>query len=209
MKLVFHYILAANIWLILFFLRSVFILVGISVTLVALFFRYQVESTRTGTWTTWQRIRLPSWAWLWDNERDGCLGDIRGDYAYRQSPTWLRSSYYWMAFNWLALRNPANNFSRFSCVIACDTKYATCETLQGDDLVDDKPGLEGYRFVRSIGKYKVPYYGLYWVSKFKVKGRSLVIYIGHKIDLSNNKDWSADPQKAWKGLTFRIGFKEL
>lgn len=206
-----NYLAATVMWVILMALRLIMIVIGFAVVPVALRRRYEADSPRPkGTWDAWEFIRLPKWAWFWDNERDGCLGDNRGNYRFEQSPEWLRKSEFWLAFNWLAIRNPANNFSRFTPLIACDMQDATCTTLQGQDHVRDKVGEEGFRFVRAIGKWKIPYWGLYWVSDFRIKDRNLVIRIGHKMDVfDNDQDYSADPQKAWKGMTFRIGFQKM
>ena len=209
--LLLNYIAASIVWIILMFLRLAMIVVGFPITLIALHFRYIDYTERHGSWAAWQFIRLPKWAWLWDNMRDGCMGDVRGKYRHEQSPKWLRGSDYWLAFNWLAVRNPCNNFSRFTPIISVNMLTAHCVTLQGQDYVRDKAGEEGFRFVRAIGRWNIPYWGLYWVSKYQIGNRNLVIRIGHKMDVDDNdeRQFILDPQKAWKGMTFRFGFQKM
>lgn len=50
--------------------------------------------------------KLPRWAWLWDNDRDGLEGPDW--YRLRYAPNhWLAKSF--PRFWWLAVRNPCNN----------------------------------------------------------------------------------------------------
>lgn len=192
------------------------IVLGLIVVPIALPFRKEVESDRfaeiihmpdgRGVWR-WTLVNLPKWAWPWGNKRDGCLGDIRGDYRFEQSPKWLRHSEYLLAFYWLAIRNPCNNFSRYTEGIAVDMKYATATTLSGQDVVKDRPGQEGYQFIHARGFDGLEYYGFYLVKRYG--NRFLVIRLGHKMDIDDNgKEWP-DETKSWKGFTFRAAFERI
>lgn len=50
--------------------------------------------------------KLPNWAWSWGNDEDGLYTD---NPAYR--PSWAKEGSFLDAFYWLAIRNPARNFS--------------------------------------------------------------------------------------------------
>lgn len=200
---------AAIYWPLIFFLRLVFIFSGLFVVWMALPFRYTDESgTRDHAWDGWRLVRLPWWAWPWDNLRDGARGDTAGRYWLRDAPKWLTGRN-WKMWWWLAIRNPANNFSRFTRGLGCNVAEATVYLLAGQQYVADDPGSEGWQFVMADGPI-FNYWGFYYVSRWQVFGKSLVIRLGHKIEPRHNTaDWRDDPDKAWKGVTFRIGLKIL
>lgn len=54
-----------------------------------------------------QSEHLPSWAWAWDNDRDGINGDA--GWALPEHANGRQREYWWR-FWWLAIRNPGNNF---------------------------------------------------------------------------------------------------
>jgi len=203
----FHYILAIITWIIMLVLRLVMVLSGVIMTAIAIPFRKEYPSDRAHSWVDWKLIDLPRWAYLWGNRHDGCLGDIRGQYAHNQSPEWMRKYPSILAYYWLAFRNPANNFSRFTPILACDMSKAICVTLRGQDLVKDKTGLEGYQFVRAQDPKGIPYYGLYFVSKFRIFGKALRIRIGYKVSVANNNYVESD--SAWKSFDFSFSLKDM
>lgn len=51
---------------------------------------------------------LPNWAWPWGNDKDGLYTD---NPSYR--PSWIKPQSFLDAYYWLAIRNPARNFSEY------------------------------------------------------------------------------------------------
>lgn len=191
------------IWPVLCLLRVVMIVAGLVVVPIALPFRKERDSYRMPTWKGWRLVCLPRWAWFWDNRRDGCLGDIHGKYHNVQRPEWTAGNDYLMAWWWLAIRNPCNNFSRFTPFIAVDMRKNTAVTLYGQDVVKDRPGMEGWQFVKA-GNW---YYGFYLVKR--MGSRFFVIRMGHKMDVQDNGVQWADDTAPWKGFTFRFAFERV
>lgn len=190
MKLLFNALGAALIWSVLFPVRIILVIMGLPIVAIALPFATERETDRVASWDQWRLIRLPWWAWLWDNKRDGAMGDVRGTYPDRQAPDWADTEYL-LAYNWLALRNPVNNFSRWLPLASVDINGRVSEALSvGDD----------HLFLRVIGRWGIPYYQFMW--QF---WDDHWLKLGHKIDLKyNTKDWTEDPISARKGFTFRI-----
>ena len=61
----------------------------------------------------WQLTRLPKWLLLWDNKYDGLLGDKRGWWANYCLETYGKSNHApYCMWQWAAIRNPANYWSR-------------------------------------------------------------------------------------------------
>lgn len=150
----------------------------------------------------WSLARLPAWAWLWSNDRDGALGDKRG-WWHLNAPFGLGAYHWFSKLWWLAVRNPANNmrFSPwFSCPLTeCDFRY------WGDESVEDRPGQGGRRLLLATHKTTGRrYYGFYGVWQWSAT-RALVIQLGFKPEPSDwADDYSADPSAQWKGLTFEV-----
>jgi hypothetical protein len=150
----------------------------------------------------WALARLPAWAWLWSNDRDGAIGDKRG-WWHLNSPFGLGAYHWFSQFWWLAIRNPANNMRFtpwFSCPVAeCDYRY------WGDESVEDRPGQGGQRLL--LATHKITgrrYYGFYGVWQWSAT-RALVVQLGFKPEPSDwAEDYSADPSAQWKGLTFEV-----
>lgn len=150
----------------------------------------------------WRLAKLPAWAWLWSNDRDGALGDKRG-WWHLNAPFGLGAYHWFPQLWWLAIRNPANNmrFSPwFSCPVAeCDYRY------WGNESVEDRPGEGGRRLL--LATHKVTgrrYYGFYGVWQWSGT-RALVIQLGFKPEPSDwAEDYSVDPTAQWKGLTFEV-----
>jgi hypothetical protein len=150
----------------------------------------------------WSLARLPAWAWLWSNDRDGALGDKRG-WWHLNAPFGLGAYHWFSKLWWLAIRNPANNmrFSPwFSCPLTeCDFRY------WGDESVEDRPGQGGQRLLLATHKTTGRrYYGFYCVWQWSAT-RALVIQLGFKPEPSDwADDYSTDPSAQWKGLTFEV-----
>ena len=150
----------------------------------------------------WSLRRLPAWAWLWSNDRDGALGDKRG-WWHLNTPFGLGAYHWFSQLWWLAIRNPANNMRFcpwFSCPLAeCDYRY------WGDESVKDRPGQGGRRLLLATHKTTGRrYYGFYGVWQWSAT-RALVVQLGFKPEPSDwAEDYSADPSAQWKGLTFEV-----
>lgn len=169
----------------------------------------------------WRLIRLPWYGHPWDNPRDGVLGDRRLDYwsSGTQYPLWfdkLRSPQYIKAYYWLAVRNPANNLSRFYRGFGCKVDECQVTLLAGDYFVSDVKDCEGWQFVKADGPV-FNYWGFYLYRRvtdidlrtFKKVDRYIMVRLGHKIEPRyNGQIFEGDRTlKAWKGSTFRIALR--
>lgn len=175
--------------------RAVVTVVGLAVVPIALLFTEVPEKV-----TEWRLVRLPLFAHPWDNPKDGVLGDRRLHYWNQgdQFPGIIKNSPFLKAYWWLAIRNPANNFSRFYRGIGCKVDECKVKLLAGQDIVGGSKDVEGYQFVKAEGPI-FNYYGFYLYNK------KFTMRFGHKVEPKHNEqDFSNDPLKAWKGVTFRI-----
>lgn len=187
---------AVPLWVLLFSVRLGFVLSGLFVVALALPFASARHSERVPTWAEWQLVRLPWWAWPWDNLRDGCMGDRHGNFWFRQAK---RKTDFGKKYEWLAIRNPCNNFSRFLPGLNVNIDGKEVLLLAGREVNDQTPGV---MFTKVKG---LPYWGFWYVGKEVKGGRRWNIRLGHKLQMKDNgKDWSHDQQKAIKGFTFRI-----
>lgn len=199
-----HVLRAALQWALFLPLRVTLILLGLVVVPLALPF-LTIENPPiafTQAPGYWGLGRLPAWAWLWSNDRDGALGDKRG-WWHMNTPFGLGAYHWFSQFWWLAIRNPANNmrFSPwFSCpVTECDYRY------WGDENVEDRPGEGGRRLLLATHKATGRrYYGFYGVWQWSAT-RALVVQLGFK---GEPKDWAedytGDLSRQWAGLTFEV-----
>lgn len=186
-------------------LRFLLIAAGFVVVPLALPFRSVDESSakpyreHAGTW---KMVTLPRWAWLWSNDRDGAMGDERG-WWHVNGPFGLPSEHWFSMLVWLAFRNPANN-ARFTRFMGCPVTECTYDYV-GDEVVKDKPGMGGWRFL--VATHKVTgrrYFGFYGVKTWSNK-RALVVQIGFKGEPSDwHEDYAGDESRQWKGLTCEI-----
>ena len=205
-----HVFLAAAQWLLLLPVRVVLILLGLVVVPLAmpLLVTEGPPVPFTQAPGNWQFRRLPAWAWLWSNDRDGAVGDKRG-WWHLNAPFGLGAYHPLSMFVWLAVRNPANNmrFTRWlGCpVTECDYRY------WGDENVEDRPGEGGRRLLLATHKKTGRrYYGFYGVWQWSTT-RAVVIQIGFK---GEPKDWAedytGDLSRQWAGMTFEINlFKDI
>jgi len=67
--------------------------------------------------------KLPTWAWAWDNDHDGIYTD-NPDYR----PSFIKARTMLDAYYWLAIRNPARNFSAYLGFTA--SEFASAEVIQ-------------------------------------------------------------------------------
>ena len=124
---------------------------------------------------------LPNFAWLWDNDETGINGDggWRGpEHANGQERT------FWWRFLWLALRNPANNWSYY--VLGWKTTAQTTYRTGGDPMTSNRgPGHPGAVYIEAFEAGRM--YPCYYVVWRWSKGRCLRIYLGWK-----NMGWNTD-----------------
>lgn len=186
-------------------LRLALILAGMLIVPIALPFRKTDESTAkpfTQEAGTWKLVTLPRWAWLWSNDRDGAMGDERG-WWHVNAPFGLGADHWFSMLVWMAFRNPANNarFTRFMGCPVTECRFA----YWGSEVVKDKFGLGGWRFL--VATHKLTgrrYFGFYWVKTWNAE-RALVVQIGFKGEPSDwLEDYSGDESRQWKGLTCEI-----
>lgn len=183
-------------------IRTVLIVLSFPIVAVALPF-----STKTMEGSHLM-VKLPTWAWLWSNDRDGACGDRRGSWA-KNTPFGLPATSYFPMWWWLVIRNPVNN-QRFCDWWSCDMSEAFVLTLAGQDNVRDRVGEDGWHFLGAKSPRGV-FYSLYMVLPYSER-RAFMLRIGTKIEPKHNHiDWSLeDPLKAMKSFTFKINpFTEL
>lgn len=152
--------------------------------------------------------------WLWENDRDGYAGDMRG--WWNTNARFDGGAYaFWNLFWWGAVRNPSNNL-RFVPGLTCDVSQSTVEMLAGTNpYTDDKLAQTGWCFLRAKGKY-FNYYEFRYTGKPNKNNKApLYIRMGHKIKITHNDiDWSLpqyqkgaeDYTKRFKGFTIRLRF---
>ena len=78
---------ATVIFTLLLIYRIPFMLVSPLVVAIGLLFEREEKSTREHAWHNWKLMKMPKLFWPWDNDRDGNLGDVKGKYQYKQSPS--------------------------------------------------------------------------------------------------------------------------
>lgn len=190
------------------FLRSFGIfLLGIPVTLlglpivwVALHFRIEHPENAVpfsqfpGEW--WP-VHLPKWAWPWDNNSDGMLGDKRGwwdNYCRENYDTSCNALY--SMWQWAAVRNPANNWSRY--VTGVDQSRCKVEMLAGtvEDPDDDTPGWNLLLATRDDGKSFPLFQG--WL-KYPFADKGFYWRFGWKVELNETV-----VGENWKGSVFKF-----
>lgn len=146
---------------------------------------------RNGNW--WQRF-----LWLFSNDEDGLYGDRRGywsDRCYGEEKSFANK------YKWAALRNPANNLSRYTEDFACYPNQCQIEYWGDYESPDDSPVKTGWHFVKAKDKVTGRvYYGFRQVEREggKVYNRSF----GFKLKPSHADEVQA-PDDAHKGFTYR------
>ena len=181
------------------------IILGWPLVAVGLLFRREYPDTKVpfsgALWANWMLIRLPSLLLPWDNIIDGMAGDKRGSW-HRQTGN---AYSFWSMWRWAALRNPANYFKRF--ILTCNV--ATCtsiEKLAGQDYVRDDFDHTGFQFLVATNKKGRRFYHLYLVRRWGSSDRALVVQLGFKFHLGDEKlVYVGDTyHKAYKGFTFEV-----
>ena len=198
------------------FVKSTLIfLAGLPVTLlglpvVALALQFRIDHPETQQPFTdprqlpgvWRFVTLPFWARLWDNIFDGAWGDKRGWWNTYAFKTFGKRCYEFFAmWWWLAIRNPANYWSRV--VTGCDVSKCLITKLAGQELADENH--PGWSFLvateRDTGKqYHLLQFWFPWNATHGVWGR-----FGWKIEMDHNGTLpSATAQDRIKGSVYRI-----
>ena len=152
----------------------------------------------------WLR-RLPTWAKWWDNPIDGTLGDDDFRWASRDIPFGLKNTSFLGQFWWMAVRNPFNYFKRF--VLGCDVRKHPVKLLWGDVYVRDDYQSQGAQLLGCGHNWH-----FYMVRRWGNSKRAIVIELGNKFDLEDNKKtYSPNLEyKYFKGFTFEINpFKDI
>jgi hypothetical protein len=165
-------------WALLVLLRVVLIVVGFIVVPIALLYRKHIPGTvlhitRGGKQYIWELVQLPKWAWLWDNESDGSLGDKGASWA--QKTKGKHYSFYNQLW-WLTVRNPCNNFSRK--ILSFNVNFQEVKWL-GKYRVDDIYRLNNGTNFSWFWRFPMLYSGLYSVIPYGK--RCIRIRLGYKI----------------------------
>lgn len=160
-------------------LRTLLILVGLVVVFVALFFTKKEGAVNANGW---QMERLPSWAWLWSNDYDGVQGEKHGDYQRHYG-----FNTFWSKYNWTAVRNPVNNFSRY--MIGFDYNRVMIIQWQGTSPDVDR-STKGFAYFRArVVGCDVEYPSFIW------NNGKWYVRLGWKITRTRH------PDRPWCGFT--------
>lgn len=136
--------------------------------------------------------------WFWGNDEDGYWGEPTGKWSASVKG---KESSLWNMYIWAAIRNPANNFSRFWGPFSCPASECSF-TYKGDyDLNDNAPISEGWNQVTAIHKKTgKKYHAFRLVKKWPGINKCLHIRLGFKLRPSYITNTPDEP----KGWTFRI-----
>lgn len=144
----------------------------------------------------WMMVNLPAWAKWWDNTFDGAMGDKRGWWNNYCLEHYKKDAYAFRSmWQWLAIRNPCNYYSRV--VTGIDVSQCDIAKLAGDDVVHEKEGMREWNFLvatrRSDGK---KFHRLYCVFPFSFDPtHAVMIDIGWKIVLGHRDVAPDAPEK--------------
>lgn len=186
-----HYILAAIQWVAILIIRSSLILLGLFIVPIGILCKQEDKSVSDGR----KIVNFPKWLWVFGNDYDGLQGDKHGNWA-DATPFNLPVDHFYSMWVWAAIRNPVNNMRRLK-PFYCPANKCAFEYI-GDKIVEDKPGLGGFRFtIATLGS--MSWYGLYFVKEWSLT-RACVIQLGFKIKPSH----AGDPKAKEKGLTFEF-----
>lgn len=151
----------------------------------------------------WRLVTLPSWAKWWSNEFDGAWGDKRGWWSnYCKEHYNKGHNAFYSMWKWLAVRNPANWWSRV--VTGIDVSQCVIEKVAGQDVVSDSVGKTGWQILRALRSDGKCFPRLYVVLPWWFDPtHAVMIDIGWKIKLSHNgTPPDADPSDRLKGSVF-------
>lgn len=145
--------------------------------------------------------KLQRFIWYFGNDEDGCYGDRRGWWSNHVKGK--ERSAFWMWW-WLAIRNPANNFSRYTDLCSCKINACSVEYYGDYESPDNKPFKPGSHFVIATNKTSGrKYYSYREVSELgSGTGWAINKSYGFKLKPSHG-DVLQDPDDADKGFTWR------
>ena len=134
--------------------------------------------------------RIVDQPWKYVVLRPKWLNDIQGNDKYGAEGNWFWNdeqdvTTFWARFNWLAIRNPANNLDKtFTFYEAKDVDMTNAEWIGNPKVEDDTP-TEGV-LLSWVGKY------MQFRLVKRLGGKIVHIRIGWKMDLRKKVD-SFDP----------------
>lgn len=181
---------------------------------------------RDGVPGTWVDKQLPDNLWLWSNKLDGLFGDKRGEWFVEYCGARFNR---WTAYQWCALRNPANNLRHINWLSAYLPNLKIW-WAGSNQYANDKKGKDGWYFAWARNKETgFCYFGFVaWIPyELKVREfnyrvvqvvydyflfRGLHIKAGWKIAPKHldKSLWSDRDDKNRKGMTFYINpFREV
>jgi len=118
---------------------------------------------------------LKRFVWLFCNDEDGFYGDMRGWWSSDQKG---KERSFASMFKWAALRNPANNLSRYTKAFTCLVNECSIAYFGDYDSPDNRPVIIGAHFVIATDADGRKYYGFREVTSnesktwgFKLKPR--------------------------------------
>ena len=194
------------------FLSGIIItILGLPIVAIALPFRkYGLDIIRFTQYTElgyWKKVTLPKWARWWSNEFDGAYGDKRGWWANNCIEKYNKQyNQFFPMWMWLAVRNPANYWSRV--VTGIDVSECTIKKLAGQDIVSDSIDELGWQFLvaeREDGKlFHSLRFAFPW---FFSENHIIYGWFGWKLKLSHNAVEKSDiDSMRLKGSVFRVSF---
>lgn len=131
----------------------------------------------------WMLVDLPAWLKPWSNPFDGCLGDKRGWWANDRDG---KHTSFWSMWLWMAVRNPANYWSRV--ITGVDVSRCKIERVYGNaDVIVEEPGISNWHVLKATRDDGKAFYRfwLVWAYPFR-PDKSLNIDIGWKLKLEHN-----------------------
>lgn len=132
----------------------------------------------------WMLIDLPSWLKPWSNPFDGALGDKRGWWANERGG---KPASYLSMWLWMAVRNPANYWSRV--MTGVDVSRCKIERVKGNaDVIIEEPGVSNWHVLKATRDDGKTFYRfwLVWAYPFR-PDKSLNIDIGWKLKLEDSE----------------------
>lgn len=120
--------------------------------------------------------RLPKWASWWDNDREP-FGDVLRRHEFDCADTWF--GMLWHRWNWLALRNPSNNFGYN--VVGFKQTDTIVYLRTGNPNTSDQ-GEGGHKFIRAIDRATGRLVAFEFYAVLPYGSRCLRLRLGWKID---------------------------
>ena len=132
----------------------------------------------------WMLVDLPPWLKPWSNPFDGALGDKRGWWASERDG---KHTSFWSMWLWMAVRNPANYYSRV--MTGVDVSRCKIERVKGNaDVIIEEPGVSNWHVLKATRDDGKTFYRfwLVWAYPFR-PDKSLNIDIGWKLKLEDSE----------------------